>query len=201
MANGMLGVSGLFIPVKAMWIFLGLAWLAIGILGGRWASVWLRFRGTRVITCPENTRPAGVHVDERHAAASPRRGTPTLRLSACSRWPERQGCGQACLAQMEAWPEGCLARNILAEWYRGKVCACCGLPFGEIRWAAAQKPALIWTDKTTVEWSQVPAERLPEILETALPVCFACHMANRLVQEHPELALDRGARCARRISS
>ena len=60
MANGMLGVSGLFIPVKAMWIFLGLAWLAIGILGGRWASVWLRFRGTRVITCPENTRPAGV---------------------------------------------------------------------------------------------------------------------------------------------
>ena len=112
MANGMLGVSGLFISVKAMWIFLGLAWLAIGILGGRWASVWLRFRGTRVITCPENTRPAGVHVDERHAAASPRRGTPTLRLSACSRWPERQGCGQACLAQIEAWPEGCLARNI-----------------------------------------------------------------------------------------
>jgi hypothetical protein len=187
-------------PVQAMWIFLGLAVLAIGILGGRWARVWLRFRGSRVITCPENRSPAGVHVDERHAALSALRGAPFLRLSACSRWPERQGCGQACLAQIEASPEGCLVRNILAEWYLGKVCVCCGLPFGEIRWAG-QKPALIWTDKTTVEWDQVPAERLPAILETALPVCFACHMANTLVQEHPELALDRGAQCARRIST
>jgi hypothetical protein len=184
---------------QAMWIFLGLAVLAIGILG-RWASVWLRFRGARVITCPENKRPAGVYIDERRAALSAMRGAPALRLSACSRWPERQGCGQACLTQIEASPEGCLVRSIVAEWYRGKVCACCGLPFGEIRWAA-QKPALIWTEKITVEWSRVPAERLPETLGAALPVCFACHMANTLVQEHPELALDRGARCARRISS
>jgi len=187
-------------PVQGVWIFLGLALLAIGILGRRWAGAWLRFRGARVITCPENQRPAGVHVDERYAALSAVKGAPALRLSACSRWPELQGCGQACLAQIEASPEACLVRNILTDWYRGKVCACCGTPFGEIRWAV-QKPGLLSADKTTLEWNQVPAERLPEILEAALPVCFACHMANTLVRTHPELALDRGARGARRISS
>jgi len=187
-------------PIQAVWLFLGLATLAIGILAGRWLRAWLRFRGARVITCPENLKPAGVRVDERRAAASAISGHPELRLSACSRWPERQGCGQACLSQIEDSPESCLVRNILADWYRSKVCACCGQPFGEIRWAV-QKPGLILADKTTSDWNQVPAERLPEILEAAAPVCFACHMANTLVREHPELALDRGATCARRTSS
>jgi hypothetical protein len=45
---------------------------------------------------------------------------PHLRLSECSRWPERQGCGQECLSQIEvlrkiAWcgrlsPSGMRAR-------------------------------------------------------------------------------------------
>ena len=187
-------------PVQAVWILLSLAVLAIGVLGIRWASAWLKFRGACVITCPENQCPAGVHVDERHAALTALKGAPALRLSACSRWPERQGCGQACLTQIEASPESCLVRNILTDWYRGKVCASCGLPFGEIRWAV-QKPSLYSADQKTLEWSQVPPERLPEILETALPVCFACHMASTLVREHPELAIDRGAPGARRISS
>jgi len=186
-----------------MWVQIGLAavaLLAIGILTSRWASAWLRYRGARVITCPQNLRPAGVHVDERHAAFSALKGAPRLQLSACSRWPEKQGCGQQCLEQIEASPESCLVRNILGNWYRGKVCASCGLPFGEIRWAV-QKPGLITADKTSVDWNQIPAERLPEILEAALPVCFACHMASTLVREHPELAVDRGALGARRTSS
>lgn len=187
-------------PVQVVWFLLVLAVVALGILGGRLARAWLRYRGERLITCPENLRPAGVHVDERQAAVGALKGAPLLRISACSRWPERQGCGQPCLAQIEAAPEACLVRNILAEWYRGKVCASCGQPFGEIRWDV-QKPALVLADKKTVECSEVSAEHLPEILQAALPVCFACHMANTLVREHPELALDRGAHGARRISS
>ena len=62
--------------------------------------------------------------------------------------------------------------------------------FGKIDWSA-QKPALIKADKISVEWSQVPAERLAETLETALPVCFSCHMAATLVREHPDLVTDR----------
>ena len=49
-------------------------------------------------------------------------------------------------------------------------------------------------DMSTVEWSGVPAETLPETLQTALPVCFACHMANTLVRERPDLVTDRSRR-------
>ena len=61
----------------------------------RLANAWWKYRGRRVITCPENQRPAGVVVDARHAAATALGKAPELRLSSCSRWPERAGCGQA----------------------------------------------------------------------------------------------------------
>jgi hypothetical protein len=49
-------------------------------------------------------------------------------------------------------------------------------------------------DKSTAEWSGIPAESLPETLQTALPVCFACHMASTLVRERPDLVTDRSRR-------
>ncbi len=187
-------------PVQAIWLILGLAVVLLAAAGWRLGSAWLRNRGARAITCPENQTPAGVRVDERHAALSALKGTPELRLAACSRWPERAGCGQQCLAQIAAAPDGCLVRKILADWYEGKVCACCGQPFHEVEWAV-QKPALMSADRISVEWNQIPVEQLREKLAAALPVCFACHMANTLVREHPDLAVDRGALGARRLSS
>jgi hypothetical protein len=117
----------------------------------------------------------------------------SFRLSTCSRWPEHAGCGQACLAQIEESPEACLVRHILSEWYRGKSCASCHRPFGEIEWSV-QKPALVLADMTSVEWSSIPSEKVPETLQTALPVCFACHMASTLVRERPDLVIDRSRR-------
>jgi hypothetical protein len=114
-------------------------------------------------------------------------------LSACSRWPERAGCGQECLSQIEAAADGCRVRGILTDWYRGKVCSSCGRPFGDLQWNAV-KPAFRTADKVTVEWKQVAVAGLPEMLKTALPVCFACHMASTLVREHPELTIDRSGR-------
>lgn len=179
----------------AMFVLLALA----AVVALRWAAVWWSSRGGRAITCPENQQPAGVRVDERHAARTALRGKPDFRLSACSRWPDRAGCGQQCLAQIEAAPDGCLVRNLLAEWYEGKSCTYCGQPFHDIRFAV-QKPALVSADKISVEWNQVPVEGLRETLATASPVCFACHMANTLVREHPDLVIDRSARGAGRIS-
>ena len=185
--------------IQAVWLVLLAAGLAVVVLAVRLATVWARNRGERAITCPENQQAAGVRVNERHAAWTGLSGSPELRLSACTRWPERAGCGQQCLAQIAAAPDGCLVRNILAEWYRGKKCAHCGQEFTEVEWAV-QKPALLSANKISMEWSQVPADRLRETLETALPVCFACHMANTLVREHPDLVADRGALEGRRIS-
>ena len=177
-------------PVQTA-LIAAVALVLAAIAGWRVAGAWVKFRGRRVVTCPETHKPAGVVVDAAHAAATAFSKSPQLRLSACSRWPERADCGQGCLAQVEASPEDCLVRNILIEWYRGKACASCGRPFGEIEFAGA-KPALLRADGVSVEWSRVPAEELQETLAASSPVCFACHTANRLVHEHPELALDRG---------
>jgi hypothetical protein len=168
--------------------------IAVAILAGvicyRAFRLWLKCRGARVITCPENLRPAGVTVDAGGVAVHPFTSNPRLRLSSCSRWPERAGCGQDCLSEVAAAPEDCLVRNILVRWYADKHCVSCGRPFGEIT-AVGVKPAVLRADKISVEWSEIPAERLPETLVASAPICSACHLGNLLVRTHPELAVDR----------
>jgi hypothetical protein len=172
------------------------AGLLAGIILARLAALWWKYRGRRVITCPENQRPAGVTVDARQAALSGLGSRPELRLSDCSRWPERAGCGQACLRQIEAAPADCLVRNILLKWYEGKSCRSCGRLIGPIVVGGAQ-PAVLTADKVSVEWSDIPAERLQEVLSAAEPVCFACHLASKMMREHPELVIDRSVGTAR----
>ena len=167
-----------------------IAILLAGIAVARVVRLGWKYRGARVITCPENHRPAGVSIDAGHAASKPFTKNPELRLSACSRWPERAGCGQQCLSQVAAAPEDCLVRNIFVQWYAGKRCVSCGQPFGEISLAGV-KPAVLCADNISVEWSEIPADRLTETLAAASPICFACHMGNTLVRTHPELAVDR----------
>ncbi len=165
------------------------ALLAAGA-GWRFGRTWRRYHGRRLVTCPENQRAAGVTVDARHAAATAFGEKPDLRLSSCSRWPEKADCGQPCLSQIAAAPEDCLVRNILVHWYQGKNCAWCHRPVGAIHAAEAQ-PALLLAGRVSVEWQEVPAEQLTETLATAQPLCFACHMANKMTREHPELVIDR----------
>ncbi len=176
-------------PIQAIWIALAVL-AAIGLL--RLAWVWRKFRGSRVITCPENHAPAGVRVDARHAAATALLKGPELRLTTCSRWPERQGCGQQCLSQIEAAPADCLVRNILINWYKDKACVKCGQSFGDIEWS--HKPAVLTGGSSSLEWDQIPADQLMDVLSVSAPLCFACHMANKLVREHPELVVDRSIR-------
>ncbi len=167
-----------------------LAVILVSFVGWRLAAAWLKYRGRRVITCPENQRPAGVTVDAQHAAATAFGGRPELRLATCSRWPEKSDCGRECLSQIEAAPEECLVRNILVRWYEGKDCASCGRPIGEIH-LAERKPAVLTADKISLEWHEIPAERLQETLETARPLCFGCHIAHTMLRQHPELVIDR----------
>ena len=174
-----------------------LAWIAIAAVvlfaAYRLIGAWIRFHGARVITCPENQRPAGVHVDVRHAAVSALASAPDVRLNECSRWPEKQDCGQECLRELQNSPEDCLVRNILVRWYAGRNCALCGAPIGEIG-AAGAKPALLTEPQVTMEWSEVAPERLRDTLATAQPVCFSCHAASSFARLHPELITNRPRR-------
>jgi hypothetical protein len=157
------------------------------------ARVYRRYRGTRLITCPETRQPAAVEVDTAHAIATAIAGQELLRLKDCSRWPEKRNCGQECLRQIEAAPEECLVRNVLVRWYAGKSCVFCHSPLGEWHWME-HPPAVRSPAGRTLEWTEVPPESIPHVLETHQPVCWNCHVAETFRRLYPEIVTDRPAR-------
>ncbi len=70
-------------------------YLAIGI------RTWLRLHGPRVVVCPETRQAVVVCADVGHAIATAVWEKADVRLTSCSRWPERQNCDQACAHQIE----------------------------------------------------------------------------------------------------
>ena len=156
----------------------------------RGVRLYLTFRGQRLVSCPENHRPAAVRVAAGKATLKTMVGNQQLGLSACSRWPERKTCGQECLAQIEEAPKACLVWTIINRWYQGQVCVYCHKPFGEIHWHD-HPPALLNGERKTVQWNELPVDKLQEALGTHRPVCWNCHMAQTFRREHPELVVDR----------
>jgi hypothetical protein len=177
--------------ITIIWIVSAIFVLTVvSIVAWSAARTYFKFRGKRLVTCPETSEPAGVEVDATHAAFTAATGERSLRLKDCNRWPEKQDCGQQCLAQIEAAPEGCLVRTILTKWYEGKKCVVCGKAFGEINWLD-HKPALLSPERLTLDWSEVPPEQIPKVLAGHMPVCWNCHIAERFRHQHPELVVDR----------
>jgi hypothetical protein len=179
--------------LAVLWILIAAA-LVIGLVVAvrTFGRSYVRFRGKRVITCPENEEFAAVEVDATHAATTALFGERELRLQTCTRWPEKQNCGQDCLAQIEAAPQDCLARTMLTQWYSGSTCAVCSKPIGEIDWYT-HKPALMSPERQTLSWDEVAAERLPEVLATHFPVCWDCHVVESVVREHGDRIVVRPA--------
>jgi hypothetical protein len=151
---------------------------------------YLQWRGTRLVTCPETHETAAVVVDARHAALTATVEVTDIRLKQCTRWPERQDCGQECLRQIEQAPEDCLVRMILTKWYADRSCALCGEPFGTIH-SWDRKPGLLSADGAAMECTAVPAEKLPAVLATHKPVCWNCEVSEEFRRSHPELIIDR----------
>lgn len=149
-----------------------------------------RFRGKRVVICPETNASVGVEVDAFHAAATaPFAGGPELRLKDCTRWPEREPCGQECLLQIEAAPEECSVRHMLAKFYAGASCKLCGAPIPEIH-AGDHRPAFLGADGKPVAWSDVRPEDLPRVLATHDRICWNCYVAESFRGEHPDLVVE-----------
>ena len=152
--------------------------------------MYRRMRGKMVVTCPETKKPAAVRVAAGKAALQAALGAPGLQLSECSRWPEKQACGQECLEQIEAAPKDCLVWAIVNRWYEGQSCAYCHETFGELHWHD-HRPALMSEDGKTVQWTEIPAERIRHVLATHRPVCWNCHITETFRRENPELVVDR----------
>ena len=142
----------------------------------------LAYRTTSIITCPDNARPAAVKQNLRGD------------LRDCSRWPEKAGCDQYCLYQIEANPEACRLHTIVATWYAGKSCARCNRAIGPIVWHD-RPPALLGRDGSTREWKEVAPEELPQLFATHQPLCWSCHNVAAFEREFPGVAFERpGAR-------
>ena len=178
-------------------LVLGVAALVgLGVLflyGRKVMESWLRYRDTRVVVCPENREAVAVEVDASHAAWSAPQGRPDLRLEDCTRWPEKAGCGQECLSQIESSPEACRVRTILTDWYKARPCAFCGKVFGEIHWHD-HKPGLLAPDDSLVAWKDFRPEQVIDVLESHKPVCWDCQLAESFRRDHPELVTERPAR-------
>jgi hypothetical protein len=100
-------------------IILVIAFSAVGFL---WVlPAYRRYRGKRIVTCPETREPAAVEVDAAHVAASAWGGRLDLRLKDCSCWPKKADCGQECLAEVERDAEA-------IGWLRVQSCVSCRKP-------------------------------------------------------------------------
>jgi hypothetical protein len=146
--------------------------------------------GARLVTCPDNGRTAAVELDVKYAASHSALGRTAFRLKDCSRWPEKAGCAQPCLGAIEEAPHDCLARAIVGRWYAGKQCAYCRRLFGDIHWHD-HAPAVRDANGVTHAWTDLPAETLPEVMATCLPVCWNCHVAETFRRERPDQYVER----------
>jgi hypothetical protein len=150
----------------------------------------LKFHGKMLVTCPETWKPAAVRVDLSRAAMTSIGGNVHPKLGDCSRWPERIDCGQDCVVQVEKDPQGHRVWTIASKWFEGKKCVYCKKPIQPFLYFD-HKPAVICAEKITTQWDQICAEKLPETLSTAYPVCWNCYVAQTFIREHSDLVVIR----------
>jgi len=167
--------------VLAAALWFGIPWLV---------RSFSRYRGSRIVTCPETKKTAIVEVDSLHASLTSTVGLPDIRLKSCSRWPIKEQCGQECLMDLDVAPDRCLVSGVLMRWYRDKNCVYCGKAFSEIHWVD-HRPALLSADGNLLTWNVVNLDKLWNVLETHSPVCWDCFIAQDFRVNHPDLVVFR----------
>ena len=169
------------IAVSAAALWFGIRWLI---------RSFSRYRGTRIVTCPETKKPAIVEVDALHASLTSTVRLPDIRLQDCTRWPIKEQCGQECLMDLDVAPERCLVSGVLMRWYRDKNCVYCNKAFPELQWLD-HRPALLDPDRKLLSWNEVNPAKLQNVLETHSAVCWDCFIAQKFRLDHPDLVVFR----------
>jgi len=159
--------------------------------GIRWVvRSFSKYRGSRIVTCPETGRPTIVEVDAPHALFTSTVGPPDIRLKDCSRWPIKRQCGQECLMDLDVASDECLVSGVLMRWYQGKKCVYCGHTFQDLNWID-HRPALRNASGKLVTWKEVVLEDLRNVLETYVAVCWNCYITQEFRLDHPDLVVYR----------
>lgn len=146
------------------------------------AEDYSRTRQPHLVTCPETQRTAAVHIDAGRASLRHVFGArPEYRLHACSRWPEKRGCDQACTKQIAAAPDDTTVPAVVGKWYVERSCVGCAkaVGFTDLR---RDHPLLFAEGEPLTDWEEVAPELLPDMLATHMPICRDCRIAGSL---HP----------------
>src|ERR1041385_9565983 len=102
--------------------FIGAA-ILVGLPVASTLQTYFKNRGRRPVVCPDDQQQAEVEVDPKFALQAAMQGKELARVQTCSHWPENGGCGQECLAQVDATPRN--LERLFAKWLEGKTCAIC----------------------------------------------------------------------------
>lgn len=145
-------------------------------------SARFKNRGRHGIICPETDQPADIELDPRYAMRTAARNYEHSRLASCSRWPEKDECGQECLAQVNPSPEN--IERLLSKWCAGKGCAICARALNAADWSFS-RIGLLDERQKLIELHDVQLNRLQLELKGKRPLCWKCHQEERVRQAVP----------------
>lgn len=166
--------------ILATALYFGIRWLV---------RACSKYRGIKIVACPETGTCAVVEVDALHAALTSIVGRADIRMENCSLWPMKSECGRQCLASLDVAPGECLVSGSLMSWYRGRNCIYCGKPADELQWM--DHKSSLQTTRGKVERGGVPVESSSMVVTTHLPVCWNCYLAQSFREGHPDQVADR----------
>lgn len=153
-----------------------LAGFLAGFFLQRAACGFLRFRGTRVVRCPDNGQLTAVELSTWREALTFFWAGALPHVRNCSRWPERRTCDQGCVKDIGRAPKATLVETIVANWCHYNACLYCGAPLAHLH-VGQHRPHLIDRDMHIFEWKEIPAQDIPATLRRCEPVCENCVVA------------------------
>ena len=163
-----------------------LFFFAAGILvGAPLASTlqtYFKNRGPRPVVCPDDQQNCKVEVDPKFALQAAMRSKEDSRVATCTHWPENGGCGQECLAQVEATPKN--LDRLFTKWFEGKPCAICSRALTPSDWRFGRM-AFLSEEFKLVDLRQIDMTKLGSIRQPKRPLCWSCHQVEKQRQAVP----------------
>ena len=81
--------------------------------------------------------------------------------------------------------------RLLERFFDGKECAICKRPIPPVHRGGLKPGLLNPATHETHSWDEIPTVNLAAVLETHLPLCSACEVAESFRQRFPDLVVDR----------
>jgi len=154
-------------------------------------EIFLQYRDPRAVECPETHRQVAVRFDALRAAMRGLGGTPSLRLSDCTRWPERGDCGQECIPEAlrhHAFTEGEVARPRTKQLYHLPVLIAAWVAWLlGVGWHSEYFFREPWRTGLHIDpraWIDVTEWLSPHLLSVGMSLLFAYGVAAVLMRTH-----------------